>query len=112
MSSGASSPVDLATSQPQPLSAESLNLAGERPPMPTGLAPPTYQQAIQLEPLPSDNAQSIPDEPPPEYSGPSPEYKETQPGDGRFHGESTMSVAEEQERMNQVENEIGRLLVL
>ena len=79
---------------------------------PLGIVLPTYQQAIQLEPLLMSNQQSIPNEPPPEYSGPSLAYNETQSGGDSFHGESTMSTAEEQERMDRVEDEIGRLIAM
>ena len=77
-----------------------------------GIPPPTYLQAIQQEPIPSENQHSQPSEPPPEYTGPSPGYDPSKTGSGRFHGESTMSTAEEQERTNAMENEIGRLVIL
>ena len=80
--------------------------------MPPGIAPPTYQQAIQQESVPTRDQQAVPNEPPPEYTGPSPGYDASQTTSGHFHGESTMSTAEEQERTNAMEDGIGRLLVL
>ena len=77
-----------------------------------GIPPPTYLQAIQQEPIPSENRHYQPSEPPPEYTGPSPGYDPSKTGSSRFHGESTMSTAEEQERTNATENEIGRLVIL
>ena len=77
-----------------------------------GIPPPTYLQAIQQEPIPSENHQCQTSEPPPEYTGPSPGYNSSKIRSGRFHGESTMSTAEEQERTNTMEDGIGRFIIL
>ena len=77
-----------------------------------GVSPPTYQQAVQQGSIPAENQQPIPNEPPPEYTGPSPGYDYNKTGDGRFHGESTMSTAEEQESTNAMEDQLGQLIVL
>ena len=82
------------------------------PSMPPGIAPPSYQQAIQQESVPTRVQQVVPNEPPPEYTGPSAGYDISQTNSGHFHGESTMSAEEEQERTNAMEDGIGRLIVL
>ena len=82
------------------------------PSMPPGIAPPSYQQAIQQESVPTRDQQVVPNEPPPEYTGPSAGYDNSQTSSGHFHGESAMSTEEEQERTNAMEDGIGRLIVL
>ena len=82
------------------------------PSMPPGIAPPSYQQAIQQESVPTRDQPLVPNEPPPEYTGPSAGYDTSQTNNGHFHGESTMSTEEEQERTNAMEDGIGRLIVL
>ena len=77
-----------------------------------GIPPPTYLQAIQQKPIPSENHQCQTSEPPPEYTGPSPGYNSSKIRSGRFHLESTMSTAEEQERTNTMEDGIGRFIIL
>ena len=115
-SSPPSNPINAAQTPSQSATTEDSRLEGQPniglPSMPPGIAPPTYQQAIQQESVPKRDQQVVPNEPPPEYTGPPPGYDTSQTTSGHFHGESTMSTAEEQERANAMEDGIGRLLVL
>ena len=110
-----SSAVASPTSQTQStaLSSESgIPPSSETPLAYQGIPPPTYLEAIQQDPIPSENQHPLPNEPPPEYTGPSLGYDSSKTGSTRFHGESTMSTAEEQERTKTVEDELGRLIIL